>query len=99
MYTAKIVDIKKDVYQFSGEPFLNVEVAIVNDQGATVETRKYAYFASTTEDEIVADLEHMLETYKADLDQAEKQKEQTELAAKADATIEALTDAEIEMPA
>lgn len=95
MYTAKIIDIKKDVYQFSQEPFINVEVAILNEDGDSVEIKKYAYKADTTEEEITADLEKMLDTYELELAQAEEQKASTELHAKADATIEALKDAEI----
>jgi hypothetical protein len=98
MFKAKIIEIKKDVYQFSQEPFLNVEVAILNEKGKKVETRKFAYKADTSEEEIVADLEHMLETYALELSQAEEQKASRELSAKADKTVEALEDAEIEMP-
>jgi hypothetical protein len=95
MFTAKIIDIKKDVYQFSQEPFIDVEVAILNADEEVVETKKFAYKADTTEDEITADLEKMLDTYELELSQAEEQKASAELHAKADATIEALQDAEI----
>lgn len=98
MYTAKIIDIKKDVYQFSQEPFIDVEVAILNEKEEVVDTKKFAYKADTTEDEITADLEKMLDTYELELAQAEAQKESAELHAKADATIEALKDAEISAP-
>jgi hypothetical protein len=95
MYTAKIIEIKKDMYQFSQEPFIDVTVAILNDSGESVEVKKFAYKADTTEAEITADLEKMLDTYVLELAQAEEQKVSNELNAKADATIEALKDAEI----
>lgn len=98
MFTAKIVEIKKDVYQFSQEPFLDVEVAILNSEGEVVETKKFAYKADTTEAEITADLEHMLSTFVLEISQAEEQKASVELHAKADATIDAMKDAEIAMP-
>lgn len=98
MYTAKIISIKKDVYQFSQEPFIDVEVAILNDKGKVVEKRKFGYKADTSEADITADLEKMLETHVLELEQAEAEKATLELNAKADKTIEALQDAEIEMP-
>lgn len=98
MFTAKIIDIKKDVYQHSQEPFLDVEVAILNDEGETVETKKYAYSIDTTEDMIVADVEKMLTLYKEEALTAEDEKAKAELHAKADETIDALKDAEISTP-
>lgn len=95
MFTAKIIDIKKDVYEFSQEPFLNVEVSILDASGEVVDTRKFAYKADTTKEEITASLEKMLETYVLELAQAEEQKASLELNAKAEETIEALKDAEI----
>jgi len=95
MFTAKIKDVKRDVYQASQTPFLDVEVEILNDEGEVVETRKYAYNADTPEETIVADIEKMLETYKSDLEIGEKSKAIMELNAKADATAESLIGAEI----
>ena len=98
MFTAKILAIVKDVYQFSQEPFLDVEVAILNADGEVVETKKFAYKIDMTEAEITADLENMLKTYVVEVEQAELQKESIEKNAKADETIEALKDVEISMP-
>lgn len=98
MFTAKILEIKKDVYQFSQEPFLDVEVAILNAESEVVETKKFAYKIDMTEAEITADLETMLKTYVVEVEQAELQKESIEKNAKADETIEALKDVEISMP-
>jgi hypothetical protein len=98
MYTAKIKDIKRDVYQHNQEPFLDVEVEILNAEGEVVDTRKYGYAADTPEEHIVADLERMLTTYVSDLENAEKSKDADALNAVADKTIESLKDAEIGMP-
>ncbi len=99
MFTAKIIDIKKDVYQFSQEPFLDVEVAILDAEGETLETKKFAYKADTSEEEITADIEKMLDTYALEIDQAKAQEADVELNKKADATIEAMKDAEFVAPA
>lgn len=95
MFTAKIKEVKRDVYQASQTPFLDVEVEILDEEGEVVETRKYAYNADTPEDVIVADIEKMLETYKSDLEIGEQSKTTMELNAKADATAESLKGVEI----
>ena len=95
MFTAKIIDIKKDVYQSTQEPFLDVEVSILDENGDIVDTRKYAYKIDTTKEAITADLEKMLETYIIELAQEADQKALLEISKKADETIEALKDAEI----
>lgn len=98
MYTAKIKEIKRDVYQHNQEPFLDVEVEILNAKDKVVETKKFAYAVDTAEEQIVADLEQMLVVYAQELETAEKNKASDEAIAKGDATIEALKDAEIAMP-
>lgn len=98
MFTAKIKEVKRDVYQSTQEPFLDVEVEILNEKGKVVDTRKYAYKADTSEEVIVADIEKMLETYKSDLEIGEKSKATMELNAKADATAESLKGIEISAP-
>jgi len=98
MFTAKIKEIKRDVYQHNQEPFLDVEVEILNAENEVVDTRKFAYAADTQEEIIVADLERMLTTYVSDLELAERSKASDELNAAADKTIEALKDAEVAMP-
>ena len=40
MFTAHIKDIKKDVLQATGEPFLDVEVEILNENEEVVDTQK-----------------------------------------------------------
>lgn len=101
MYSAKIVEVKKDVYQFSQEPFIDVEVAILDldNDNTEVARKKFAYKADTSQEDIENDLQNMLATFSLELEQAEAQKASVELNAKADETIEALKDVEVEAPA
>lgn len=95
MFTAKIKDIKKDVLQATQEPFLDVEVEILNEKGKVAETRKYAYPLGTPAKDIKRDVENMLESYHSDLESKEASKEKDSLHAKADKTIEALKGVEV----
>ena len=98
MFTAKIIDIKKDVYQFSQEPFLDVTVEILDQESVIVETRKYAYDIEVNEETIKSDVAKMLENYVFEKEELERQKISIEKNAVADSTIEALKGAEITMP-
>ncbi len=94
MVKAKIINIKRDIYQATQEPFLDVEVEILeNDE--VVDTKKFAYAPDKTEEEIVADLENMLITYKSDKEIGEKSKATMELNAKADETAKAIDGLEV----
>jgi hypothetical protein len=97
MFTAQIKDIKSDVIQSSQTPFLDVEVDILDEQGAIVETRKFGYSADTSEEAIKEDLARFLRTYSDDMARTETNKEADELNEKANATIEALKGESIEL--
>lgn len=87
MYTAKIINVDKNTYHTTGEPFIDVEVAIVSPKGQTVETRKYAYPADITDKEIKADVQKMLDTFHLEIEQAAKNKVLDDKNAAIDATI------------
>lgn len=94
MFTAKIKDIKKDVLQATGVPFLDVEVEILNGE-EVIDTRKFAYPIDTPQENIVADIEKMLALHEEEMKAKEASKVADELSAKADATIAELKDSEI----
>jgi len=93
MYTAKIINIKKDVIQATLVPFIDVEVAIFNGKKVKViESRKFGYPLDTASKQIQSDVQKYLELFEHELKEKEKQKAIVELNKKADATIEALKE-------
>lgn len=96
MYTAKIVDIKKDVMQVDQTPFLDVELEIINEKGEVAVTRKLGFPLDASDDFIKSEVAKYVKTYGDDIARSERTKEQDELHAKADTTIEALKGASIE---
>lgn len=94
---AIIKNIKKDAFQATQEPFLEVEVAFVDETEAVLDTRKLSYPFETSEEAIKADIKKVLSAYVRDQELAEQNKEADAQAAKADEVVEALQDAEVSL--
>lgn len=95
MSTAHIKDIKKDVLQATGEPFLDVEVEILNENEEVVDTQKHAFSIATSQEEIVSAIEKMVALYGDEAEQKKASKVADELNAQADETIDALKGADV----
>lgn len=98
MFKAIIKDIKRDEFQASNTPFLNVEVEIQNEQGEAVETKKFGYPATTSAADIKADIAKVLQAYGSDLILAEQTKVADEINTQAEQTAQDLLGASIDQP-
>lgn len=95
MYKAQIVSIDKQHNQAENSDFLSVFFQILNDSEVVAEKREAFPLDTPSEDIGVAVKKH-LDLYVYELEQNAARKEQDELQAKADETIEQLTNKEIE---
>lgn len=67
-HSIKIVSIKPDSNQETGERFLDVEAQILDESGEVATTKRLGYPIDTTEDFIREDLSKVLSTYVAEVD-------------------------------
>ena len=89
MFKGKIKSIKKDILIETNKEFLDVEIEISNED-KIVAVRKLAFPFEKTSKEIKSAVEKYVETYNADADLAEKNKEREKLNSQADKVIEDL---------
>lgn len=96
--TAKIISIKRDKYQASGEEYLDVRLHVVdksNGEEKIVDEKKFGFPVQTSQEEITEAVRKHIRLVEQERESAKKQKEKDELDQKVDETTKSLNGMEI----
>lgn len=98
--TAKIVSVKRDRYQASGEEYLDVRLRVIDKsrgEEEIVDEKKFGFPVQTSQEEITEAVRKHIRLVEQEREVAKKQKEQDELDKKVDETSKSLTGMEISL--